>query len=386
MTPGRPARVLAVSILLVAVSTQPVFLLGAAFPRIGPELGFGPSGLGALTAAFFLTAALASTVLGEVVQRIGWAKAMRLNAVSSAVVLVVIAAGARSTPVLAALLVAGAVAYGMANPAANLALAHHVAPERRALLFGLKHAGIPTSTLLAGVAVPAVVVTAGWRWAYVLAALAAAGVLALVPRTAAPPPPTASTDPRRAVAPMSRPRLAALAGAGALATTAAMALGTYLVAGAVAVGFSEQAAGALLAAGSVASIGARVAAGYATDRAGGAGFGGIAALTATGAAVFALLTAASGPAFATLVLAAFATGWAWPGLMTFAVVNANAASAAASSAITQAGIFAGAGLAPLAIGWVVDHHSFEAAWMLVAVALAAAAAITMLVGRGAVRA
>ncbi len=385
MTPRVP-HLLGLSILLVAVSTQPVFLLGAAFPRIGPDLGFGPSGLGVLTAVFFLTASVASTLLGRVVQRIGWQRAMRINAVWSSGVLAAIAVAARSTELLAALLLTGAAAYGMANPAANLALAEHGSPERRALLFGLKHAGIPSSTLLAGLAVPLVVVTLGWRWAYAIAAVAALAVATLIPRRVVSPIGTPAADPRRAVAPMSPTRLTILAAGGALATTAAVALGTYSVAAAVDVGFGEAAAGGLLAAGSIASIAARVVAGYATDRAGGAGFLGITGLTTAGAVTFAALTAASGPAFALLVVAAFATGWAWPGLFTFAVVNANAASAATSSAITQAGIFIGAGTSPLLIGWVVEHRSFDAAWVIVALALTAAAAITAAVGWGAVRA
>ena len=73
------ARLLAGAILIVTVSTQPVFLLGAGFLRIGDELGFGPAGLGVLTAAFFLTASIASAPLGRVVERIGWQRAMRLN-------------------------------------------------------------------------------------------------------------------------------------------------------------------------------------------------------------------------------------------------------------------------------------------------------------------
>ncbi|NIR37874.1 MAG: MFS transporter, partial [Actinobacteria bacterium] len=48
----RLGRLMAVAILIVTVSTQPVFLLGAGFLQIGGELGFGPTGLGVLTASF----------------------------------------------------------------------------------------------------------------------------------------------------------------------------------------------------------------------------------------------------------------------------------------------------------------------------------------------
>src|SRR5690606_36985653 len=47
-------RLLILSVAVVTTSTLPVFLTGAAFFQIGPELGIGPFGLGAMTAAFFL--------------------------------------------------------------------------------------------------------------------------------------------------------------------------------------------------------------------------------------------------------------------------------------------------------------------------------------------
>lgn len=158
-----------------------------------------------------------------------------------------------------------------------------------------------------------------------------------------------------------------------MATWAAVALSSYLTAAAVETGFSEQAAGVLLAIGSAASIASRVTVGIATDRARADGFTGLVILTGLGSAVFATLVAASGGVFAVLVPLAFATGWGWPGLMTFTVVNANAGSAASSSAITQAGIFLGAGVAPIAVGWIGDRWSYGAAYAVVAILLAGAA-------------
>ncbi len=382
---GPPWRLLAVTILIVTLSTQPVFLLGAGFLQLGDDLGFGPAGLGALTAAFFLTASAASAPLGRVVQRIGWRTAIRVNAVASGTLLLVIAAGARHVAAFAVLLVAGGVVYGLANPAANQALADYVDPRRRALFFGLKHAGIPSSTLLAGLAVPLVIVGAGWRVAYAAAAVLALIVLTLVPgadgRAVAPP----AVDPGRRVAQLDARRLALLSAGAALATWAAVALATYLVAAAVDKGFSESAAGLLLFAGSAASILGRVTAGAVTDRTRGRGFAAMALLTALGAAVFALLPIAAGGAFVALVPVAFVTGWGWPGLMTYSVVNANTGTAAASSAVTQAGIFAGAGLGPLVLGWVVATWSFSAMWLVVAGALAVATVVVGSVGVIAVR-
>jgi MFS family permease len=376
-------RLIALSILVVTASTQPVFLLGAGFLEVGEEFGFGPRGLGVLTGVFFLTASLASAPLGKVVERIGWRRAIRINMVGSATMLVVIAVGARSVWTLAGLLVAAGAFYGFANPAANQALADHIDPRRSALVFGLKHAGIPTSAALAGLAVPVVIVTVGWRWAYVAAVALPLIVALLVPRghLGLPPSSRLLADPRRSVRPLSSRTLAVLAAGSAMATWAAIALSSYLVAAAVAAGFSEESAGVLLFIGSLTSITSRVAMGALTDRVGGRGFAAIASLTGVGGVVFALLHGAKGGSFAVLVTLAFATAWGWPGLVTYAVVNANRGSAAASSAVTQAGVFVGAGLGPVALGWIVERWSFNAAFAVVAALLALATLTVMAVGR-----
>ena len=272
----------------------------------------------------------------------------------------------------------------MAAGFANQALAHHVDPRHRALVFGLKHAGIPASTLIAGLAVPLVIVDLGWRAAYALAIGIPVVVGAMVPRREIRPPiAEASVDDRRFVRPLPTRLLVRLGLGTALATWAAIALSSYLVAAAVDLGFSEEAGGLLLFVGSATSLGARVLYGFVTDRVGARGFAGVAALAAVGALVFAALARATGAWFVALVPIAFATGWGWPGLMTFSVVNANTDSAASSSAITQAGVFFGAGLSPVALGWIVDTWSFEVAFVIVAVMLAASAATVASVHRAA---
>lgn len=381
-----PWRLVLLAILVIVASTQPVFLLGAAFLSIGPEFGFGTTGLGALTAVFFLAASLASAPLGRVVQRIGWKQAIRMNATVSGAILVLIAVAAHSVVVLSALIVVGGFVYGLANPAANLALAEHVDPRRRAMIFGLKHAGIPASTLLAGLAIPAVVLHYGWRTAYALASLTSLLVWVLTFLRTPVPAGSGEEDARRRIAPMTTRLLIGLALGASLATWSAIALSTYLVAAAADRGFTEAAAGWLLFAGSAASIAGRVAAGGLTDRIQGRGFGAMTVLTAAGVIVFLTFGLVSGFAFVVLVLIAFTTGWGWPGLMTFTVVNANAGSAAQSSGITQAGIFFGAGAGPIVLGIVAEHLGFNAIWILVAATLAMASAAITTVGYLATRA
>lgn len=368
----RQVRLLLMSIALVTVSTLPVFLVGSSFFRIGPELGIGPAELGVLTAAFFLTSSVSSPSLGRWVQRVGWRRAMRINVVATVVVVALIAPLARDVWSLGALLVAAAVMYGASNPAANQALSLHTDPARTATVFGMKHAGIPTATLLAGLAVPALVVRAGWRPAFLFASVAAAGVWLLIPSQDDEPPGQVDPSIREAPDPLSRSELWRLAVVAGLGATAAVSLATFLVSAALDRGFSPAAAGWLQFAGAGTSITIRVAAGAVVDRRGGV-FTGLVALLGSGAVVFAFLSWVGGALFVIGVVLAYATGWGWPGLMTASVVGSDRRMAASTSSITQAGTFVGAGAGPLVLGTVVERWSFESMWALVAGCLFVAA-------------
>jgi len=378
-----PWRRLLLAILLVALASQPIFLLAASFLQLEEDIGLTTTRLGVLAAAFFLTAAIASAPLGRVVERIGWRLAMRINVVGSAAVLVAFAAVARTFVAFLVLLVIGGAIYGLANPAANKSLAEQVFPDRRGLIFGLKHAGIPASTLLAGLAIPLVIVRFDWPVAFAIALLLVPVIwLLIVTDRDEPSPIPAVSEPGRGAQPLGAAHLATLAGAAALSTWAALSLSLFLVEASVEeASLTESEAGVLLFAGSLASIIGRMTAGVVTDRIRGRGFATLAVLMGIGSVVFFLLRPATGALFAVLVLAAFATGWGWPGMMTFTVVNANASTVAASSAITQAGIFLGAGLGPVVLGWVIDNTSFQASWALVSAALLIAAAIVTIVGQ-----
>ncbi len=370
-------RLVAASILVVTVATQPAFIAAATIAQAGPEIGYAARELGFLTAGFFLTASLSSRVLGRFVEDVGWRPAMLANALVATGVLVSIAVWVDRLAALAAALVVAAIAYGTANPAANLALARAIPPERRGLVFGLKHAGIPTSSMLAGIAVPALALTVGWRAAFAASAALAVLVAFLIPRPG-------ERDALGANAAVSatamRPAwLGVLSIGSAFATVAAIALGTFQVDAALARGFDAGAAGTILAVGSLASIAARAGYGALADRRRAQGLGWVAVLTAMGAMTFAAMGFTTGTGFVVATVIAFATGWAWPGLFTYGVVNANQGRPAGSTAATQAGIFLGAGLGPAGLGWIIDRYSYEAAWAATAVSLLVAAALVTVV-------
>jgi predicted MFS family arabinose efflux permease len=305
---------------------------------------------------------------------------MRVKVVVSAVVMVACSQLVRTVWSLAEFLVAGAELYGSSNPAANLARARHTHPERSATVFGVKHAGIPASTLLAGLAVPAIVVGYGWRAAFVVAAFIGPLVWVLIPRMEAAQTRDPATVEMRG-RPLGRSGLVGLAAAAALGAVAAAALGTFMVSAALSLGYSEGAAGILQSVGSGLSIVMRVSIGRFFDHRKRTGFAGLVALMAIGTVAFAALPFVNGAAFAVVVVIAYMTGWGWPGLMTYTVVDANRASAASASSVVQAGVFVGAGLGPLVLGSVFESSGAGLAWGLVAGCLAAASITASLTGR-----
>lgn len=363
-------RLIASAVLVITVSTLPAFITAAAIAQAGPDIGYGPQKLGILTSIYFLTAAVSSSRIGNLVERVGWRRTMRFNAVAASILLLVVATAVRNIWTLGVVLAVAAAIYGAANPAANLALARHIPQDRRGLVFGIKHAGIPTASFLAGIAIPAVVLTLGWRWAYAFGAVIAVGVFWLIPADTGRPIDTQPTEPQT---PMTSRWLVVLGIGSGFATLAAGILGTFHVDAAIAYGFSEADAGTLLAVASLTTIVARATYGHLADRTGASGLGFMIWLSVLGAACFFALGSTRSIWFAVITLAAFSTGWAWPGLLTYGVVRANAGRPAGSTAITQAGIFLGAGAGPALFGWLIENRSYQAAWNVTGISLLLAA-------------
>ncbi len=370
---GVAPRLLLLAILAIAVSTQPIFLAGAAIGSMGEEVGFGPGELGVLTAVFFLTAGVSSAPLGALVERLGWRTALRVNALGAGAVLLLISVVVDGVATFVGLLLVSAITYGLANPAANMALARHGSASRQGVLFGMKHAGIPSSTLIAGIAIPAIVTPLGWRTAYVVAAVLAGVVFLLVPRDEPRSHPEAEHPDDITRSDLLGRRDLVITAVGAfLASSAPAVLASFTVAAALDAGFDNDAAGLVLAVGSFVSITSRFLNGVAIDLRPANSYRRISWLLLVGGVVLSGLVPGVPPAlFSALVIIAFGTAWSWPGLLTYTVVTRNPNRPAASTGISQAGVFFGAGGLPIVVGWLVETRGFGAAWLLTAVAVTA---------------
>ncbi|CAN5197395.1 N/A [soil metagenome] len=370
-------------LLAVSVATCgviPAFLTGGMAVQIRDELDFGEGSLGLAIAVFFASSSLASFVSGRVVERVGYSLGMRVAVLVSAASLLSVAALAGSWAVLVSCLALGGLANAISHPATHLFLARRVSQGRQGLAFGVKQAALPTATLLAGLAVPSLATTVGWRWAFVVSAALALVVSLLVPKE---DPDAGPHRPKDKVARTGDARLGPLlllALGMALGSAAANPLGAFVVESSVAAGIEVGAAGLLLALGSAVGIGVRVLLGWFTDRREGGSLNLVAGMMALGTLGFLLLAGGAGWVLVIGVVLAFGAGWGWPGLFNFAVVKTSPGAPAAATGVTQTGASGGAAVGPLVFGLVVEGSSFDTAW-LVSGALVFLASVAILAGR-----
>jgi MFS family permease len=345
--------------------------------QIARDLELQPATVGTLTAVFFAAAACASITASRVVERVGAERGMRSAAIMSAVALVV-GGASRSLAGIVAALVIGGVATAIATPSVHLLMSRNVALARQGFAFGVLRTATPAAGLLAGLAVPLIAITAGWRLAFLVAAgLAALATLAVGAGVRV----RGGTLPRKGLAVGPRLPLAALALAMALGSGVVNALSSFFVASSVAFGISEGRAGMLLALGSVLGIAGRVAAGWLADRGNWEYLSGVAVLLLGGACGCAALAVGSPVSVYVGCALAFGLGWTWPGLLQVAVVSRYREAPAAATGFTQLGAYVGSVIGPVAFGLIVHASGYNAAWA----ATAGVAAFGAVISFGAAR-
>ena len=353
-----PRRVTIVSLATMVAAIAPVHLVGALAPEIQEDLGFGDAEQGLAIGVFFAVSALFSSWGGALTDRVGPSPALRAAALASAIgaTMLLVSPG---YGVLVAGLVIAAFGNAISQPGNNTFIAGGVPPHRRGLALGIKQAAIPTSTGLAGLALPTLAVTLGWRWAYAAAIVLALGAMVAVP-TIDPPVRRRSEDPG------FRPtrRLILVAGGSAAGAAAVASLGAFLVRSARDAGFSDTSAGLLQVAGSVLLISTRIGWGWLMDHRPLDRFRFAAMLLGVGAVAFPLLASGRHGLMVLGALLAFGAGWSWPGIVHLGTVETNPRSTGAASGVVQTGMFTGAMIGPALFGLVADSHGFGWAWML----------------------
>lgn len=353
--------------VVAAVSTTtfgalPVFLLGGFAVLVRDDLGFSQARLGVAVAVFFATAALGSTPAGLVADRFGNQRSLT-GGLATSLVATVLAASARTWWQLTLALALAGLGHAALQVGANRLLAVAVPSRRQGLAFGIKQAAVPIATLLAGLALPAVGVAVGWRWAYV--GVAAAAVVALAAqhrrRHTTEDLPVLGTNGRFTV---PRRDLIVLSVAVGFGAGAANALGAFLVDFAAGAGMDLGRAGLLLAMASVVGLITRVGMGWLVDVLELPDLAVVASMLLAGALALAALPVVAPDSALIWVAAAlaFGGGWGWPGLVVFIVARENPDAPAAATGVTQSGVFTGAVIGPLLFGLVATTVSYEMAW------------------------
>jgi MFS family permease len=376
----RGRRSLITGTAIVVACALPGFLTASLAPRIRGDFAFGDSSLGLAVAIFYGVCAIASTPCGRLVERIGADSGIRIGAATTVACGLGVAAFAHSTAELILLLLVGGIGNALAAPGVSALLRREVAGHRQGLAFGAQQSGAPLGALLAGLALPAIAIPFGWRWAYVGVSGLAIVVSALAP--------TAAWEPAAARAGERHGRgltaVHALALAAALASAAGVGLVSFLVTYSVDNGISEGAAGLLLGGVSLAATISRIALGAVADRSGQDALRPVPRMLLLSVGGYLLLVSGQPALIVVAALIAGSVGWAWPGALTLAVVQRSPEAPAWAVGVMMSGLFAGAVAGPLLIGLLADNGAFGAAWAMCAgFALLAALtiALTRRVGR-----
>ena len=383
--PAPFARVLAVAILTTSIGLIPPMLLASLIVFLRVDLDFGEQGLGVASAVFFGAGALVSVPAGRLVERLGPRRAVLLGSGGSATCLLGIGFVARSWLALVAFLCLGGMAVALSQPGADLTLARGVPSGRQGVAFGAKHTAGSLAVLTAGLAVPVLGVTLGWRWAFALIALLVLPIAILLPRNlsnvrgpaarrveaVAARPPTRADPPVRG--------LVVLSLAAGLASGSANAAAAFLVAYAVDAGVATSTAGLLLTIGGTIGGTSRIFMGWLADRRSGHHFAVCTGLVAVGAVGYLLLAfAGNAVTFAIGSVLALGIGWSWHGLFVYAVVRSHQHAPAAATGIAQLGPFVGGVAVPIALGAATVRFGFRPAWLGLSVCAVAAAGLMAL--------
>lgn len=375
--PALDPRMVSLALTLTLSCTLPVWLVGSLSVQMREELGFTLVQLGFAVAVFRGSAAMSAPFVSRLPDHIGPLSSMRLAAALATVSSLGIGIFARDYLSLVLCLALGGVSNALGQSSANLALVRAVKVTRQGFAFGLKQSALPLGSFVAGLAVPLIALTIGWRYAYLFSALIGIVIVFLVPRGASQryARPGGATDLRRGPA-----AIAALFFALFLSAAASGALTTFLVESSVAIGIPVGAAGALLAAGSVLAVITRLVAGRMADRREGGHLRICAWMVAVGGLGFVLMALDTVAAVVVGSLVAFCFGWGFPGLFWFAIVRQNQANPAHATGILMPGPMLGGVFGPIAFGALVQATSYGFGWLVAALAMLIAASL-MLLGR-----
>ncbi|MEX2562461.1 MAG: MFS transporter [Nitriliruptoraceae bacterium] len=358
-------RPMLVASLTTVTATLPLFQIGALAVQITDELAFGAAALGTAAGMAQAMRALVGAPVGRLVDRLGATTSLRIGVGISATASLGIATTAFNWWSLVAWMLLASVGHTFTQPAANRFMINRVRASRLGIAFGVKQSGPPTSTMIAGLSVPILAVTVGWRWAYILAAAIAVAVLLFIPRSTTTKADRKSQRKKRS-APLpplrDRSTLFVIAIGFGLGFLASAVIITFYVDSAVRAGVSEEIAGTMFAVASVASIMVRLSIGVACDRTKFHPFRMCAILLMIGTLGHAMFATAIPWVMSVGVIVALAGTWGFPSAFWLGLMRAYPEGPGRVTGLMAPAVLVGGGLGPMAFGLIAETISYRAAW------------------------
>lgn len=359
-------RVIAAATVATVMTVMPVFLFGAFVVLVREDIAVSDGQLGVVVSAFFFTSMVTAIPGGRFADSIGPQRGMTVGAVLSVASLIGIGLVAGTWWHVALLMLVGGAGSGIGMPASNLSLARQVAASRRGVAFGIKQASTPLASVVAGFAVPLLGLTVGWRWSLIGTGVVLMVLLVVLGAGG----PELRTDTKPAVsdghrAPM--PALVLLAATSGFAGAAATATAGFFVESAVARGFTNGTAGAVLGIGSGFGIVARIIWGWLADRRERGHLAFLSWLFFVGSGGFVMLgVVETVPMLLLGSIVVFSAGWAWAGLVFLVATLGSPGAPATATGIVSAGGGLGGLVGPLVFGALVSTTSYTVAWSVAA--------------------
>lgn len=354
------AKASTAAITVATSSVLPLFLVGALSVQLSEDLNITPGALGTTSAAFFTAGAIASPFIGLSTDRFGVQNVMRAAILLVVIVLILIGVGVNSLGSLLILLALGGAANALAQLTVNIYLSQRTHPQQQGTAYGIKQSAIPVAGLLAGLSVPLLGLTIGWRYTFMLLAIPVAALVVFTPgRTDI----TASRKAKQVEGyrmPKKVLRIVAL-GSG-LGAASGSCLTIFLVPSAVAAGFSAHDGALIYALACAVGIASRLTAGIRADIRGQKHIESVALMLGLGSLGFMSLATGYPLLFPLGAAVAFGLGWGWPGLLIFAAVQRSSAYPAEGTAYVQIGASIGCVIGPSVFGALADHFSYNVAW------------------------
>jgi sugar phosphate permease len=351
------------------IALLPAYLLGTLLLQMRHSLALSTELAALFVSLSWAAAALSSVPFGHLSERFGGGRLVRLSTAWSSLTLLGLGLARSPAEVGVSVTLAG-LANGASPPATNLLLLDQVPAASLGRAFAIKQSSAPFAGLLAGLAVPLIGLTIGWRWAYIGLGVAGMLLVAFLPRQA-----SASGKPRIPNGtPTGRLRLRGplmmLTLAFGLGVGASTALGFFVVPYGVRSGWGIGEAGFIAAAASAMAIVTRLVAGFCSDRLTIRLLGMCGNLLLLGSAGYFLLAVGGRIAFVIGATCANGVGFGWNGLFNLGLVRAYPTAPGRATALTQVGGNIGCLVPPFVFSLILAHGTYRTAWAIVAGAAA----------------